>query len=109
MQNIKEKDATARLREIPSVDELLGRARLVALSEQVGRPVVTQAVRAALADLRARLKAAGNTAPDGAASSAEAIEARVAGIVDDAAAYAEAGEPADPELSFDLMFAGQRA
>jgi L-seryl-tRNA(Ser) seleniumtransferase len=82
MQNIKEKDATARLREIPSVDELLGRARLVALSEQVGRPVVTQAVRAALADLRARLKAAGNTAPDGAASSAEAIEARVAAEVE---------------------------
>jgi acetoin:2,6-dichlorophenolindophenol oxidoreductase subunit alpha len=39
----------------------------------------------------------------------EAIEARVAGIVDDAVAYAEAGEPADPELSFDLMFAGHRA
>jgi TPP-dependent pyruvate/acetoin dehydrogenase alpha subunit len=43
------------------------------------------------------------------ASTVEAIEARVAGIVDDAAAYAEAGEPADPELSFGLMFAGHSA
>ena len=74
--------ASSRLREIPSVDELLGRARLVALSEKAGRPIVTQAVRAALADLRARLKAAPNAAPDGAASSAEAIEARVAAEVE---------------------------
>jgi len=78
----KERDAAARLREIPSVDELLGRARLVALSEKAGRPIVTQAVRAALADLRARLKAARNAAPGGVASSAEAIEARVAAEVE---------------------------
>ena len=39
----------------------------------------------------------------------EEIEARIRGVVADAAAYAEAGDPADPELSFDLMFAGQRA
>jgi L-seryl-tRNA(Ser) seleniumtransferase len=77
-----EPSASSRLREIPSVDELLSRARLVALSETAGRPIVTQAVRAALAELRTRLKAAPNAAPDGAASSAEAIEARVAAEVE---------------------------
>jgi L-seryl-tRNA(Ser) seleniumtransferase len=73
--------ATSWLRDIPSVDELLGRPRLVALSHEAGRAVVTQAARDALADLRARLKAARN-APDGAGSSVEAIEARVAAEVE---------------------------
>jgi L-seryl-tRNA(Ser) seleniumtransferase len=77
-----EPSAGSRLREIPSVDELLGRERLVALSEKAGRAVVTQAVRDALAGLRARLKAAPNAAPDGAASNAEAIELRVAAEVE---------------------------
>ena len=57
----------------------------------------------------ARLKAHLLDTKAATASVVDAIEARVAGIVDDAAAYAEAGEPADPELSFDLMFAGRRA
>jgi len=38
-----------------------------------------------------------------------AIEARVAGVVAEAVRFAEAGEPADPELAFDLMFDGQKA
>jgi TPP-dependent pyruvate/acetoin dehydrogenase alpha subunit len=38
----------------------------------------------------------------------DTIEARVMGIVEDAVAFAEAGEPADPELAFELMFAGQK-
>ena len=46
----------AGMRGIPSVDELLGRPRLLALAENAGRSLVTQTARAVLADLRARLK-----------------------------------------------------
>jgi L-seryl-tRNA(Ser) seleniumtransferase len=49
-------DSSARLRAIPSVDELLLQPRLVALAEKSGRTVVTQAVRQILADYRAQLK-----------------------------------------------------
>jgi L-seryl-tRNA(Ser) seleniumtransferase len=49
-------DPGARLRAIPSVDELLLQPRLVALAEKSGRPLVTQTVRQVLADFRARLK-----------------------------------------------------
>ena len=42
------------------------------------------------------------------AAALEKIEARVAGIVADAVAFSESSEPADPELVFSLMFAGQR-
>jgi pyruvate dehydrogenase E1 component alpha subunit len=38
----------------------------------------------------------------------DAIAARVAKTVAEAVAFSHAGEPADPELVFDLMFAGQR-
>jgi hypothetical protein len=38
----------------------------------------------------------------------QGIEDRVAGIVESAVREAEAAEPADPELAFDLMFVGQR-
>jgi L-seryl-tRNA(Ser) seleniumtransferase len=55
----KTQPATAsRLRELPSVDELLGRPRLAALIETAGRAIVTQATRNALAAVRARLKGA---------------------------------------------------
>jgi L-seryl-tRNA(Ser) seleniumtransferase len=50
------KDSAARLRAIPSVDELLLQPRLVALAETSGRSLVTQAIRRVLADFRARLK-----------------------------------------------------
>jgi L-seryl-tRNA(Ser) seleniumtransferase len=51
-----QKDPGARLREIPSVDELLIRPRLHALSDKTGRGVVTQATRNVLAEVRTRLK-----------------------------------------------------
>jgi L-seryl-tRNA(Ser) seleniumtransferase len=74
----KAKDVNSLLREIPSVDELLGRGLLVALAERAGRSLVAQAARNVLADLRARLKSSANgsgnveTAPQ-----VEAIETRV--------------------------------
>jgi L-seryl-tRNA(Ser) seleniumtransferase len=46
---------TERLREIPSVDELLGRPRLRALCETAGHAAVADATRKALADVRAAL------------------------------------------------------
>src|SRR5277367_7093791 len=51
-----QKDSAARLRAIPSVDELLLQPRLVALAEKSGRALVTQTVRQVLAEFRARLK-----------------------------------------------------
>ena len=45
------------LRELPSVDELLGREELAALAEHHGRPLVLAAVRAALARAREEIKA----------------------------------------------------
>jgi len=39
------------LRQIPSVDELLGQPRLAALSERVDRNLVVEVARAVLADL----------------------------------------------------------
>jgi len=51
-----QKDSGARLRAIPSVDELLLQPSLVALAEKSGRALVTQTIRRVLADFRARLK-----------------------------------------------------
>jgi len=51
----KNGEITARLREIPSVDQVLGRPRLVALAASAGRAVVTQVARRVLGELRARL------------------------------------------------------
>jgi L-seryl-tRNA(Ser) seleniumtransferase len=69
-------DSSARFREIPSVDELLGRPRLLALAERAGRALVTQTARRVLADLRAELR---NEPAAGAAQilEAAALEARV--------------------------------
>jgi acetoin:2,6-dichlorophenolindophenol oxidoreductase subunit alpha len=52
--------------------------------------------------LRARLISSGAAGPDAFGT----IDARVLQQVDDAAAYAEAGHPADPDLAATLMFAG---
>lgn len=41
-------------------------------------------------------------------SELDAISTKVAGIVEDAVRFAETSEAADPELTFDVMFAGQR-
>lgn len=43
-----------------------------------------------------------------AASQLHAISQKIAGIVEDAVKFAEASEPADPALTFDVMFAGQK-
>src|SRR6202046_5304096 len=75
----------AGMRGIPSVDELLGRPRLLALAEKSGRKLVTQSARTVLANLRARLKkvhpADGTTAADSAQLEMQVItevEARLA-------------------------------
>jgi L-seryl-tRNA(Ser) seleniumtransferase len=52
----KTPNGSSRMREIPSVDELLGRPRLLALAENAGRALVTQSARAVLTNLRARMK-----------------------------------------------------
>ncbi len=52
--------------------------------------------------LRARLISSGAAGPD----ALGALDARVLQQVDGAAAYAEAGHPADPDLATTLMFAG---
>jgi L-seryl-tRNA(Ser) seleniumtransferase len=76
-------DASARLREIPSVDELLARPQLAALAEKAGRGLVTQSARAVLAELRNELKhnlsAANTTNPRDFAGALDpaAIESRV--------------------------------
>ena len=51
-----QKDPSSPLRAIPSVDELLGQPRLLALAKESGRELVTQAVRNVLAEMRATLK-----------------------------------------------------
>lgn len=75
----REREASSRLREIPSVDELLGRPGLLALAEKVGRGIVTQAARLVLAEVREKLKhdpdAAGEFDP-------AAIETRIAAHVE---------------------------
>ena len=38
----------------------------------------------------------------------DGITSKIAGVVEDAVKFAEASEPADPELTFEVMFAGQR-
>lgn len=73
-------DANARLRELPSVDELLGRARIAALMQTAGRGVVTDAARAVLSDLREQLKNA--TREDSPGASASELESRVVTAVE---------------------------
>jgi L-seryl-tRNA(Ser) seleniumtransferase len=51
-----EKDLSARLRELPSVDLLLSRPRMLALAKTAGHGIVTQAARSVLDDVRAQLK-----------------------------------------------------
>jgi L-seryl-tRNA(Ser) seleniumtransferase len=52
-----EGDRSARLRQIPSVDELLARPRLIQLAAEAGRELVLETARAVLAGLRAQLTA----------------------------------------------------
>jgi L-seryl-tRNA(Ser) seleniumtransferase len=73
-------EASARLRKIPSVDELLARPPLAALADKAGRSVVTQSARAVLAELRNELKqelAATNASDLAATLDPAAIEPRI--------------------------------
>jgi L-seryl-tRNA(Ser) seleniumtransferase len=68
------------LRQIPSVDELLGQPRLAALASRVGRVLLVEVTRAALADLRARI---GADEPSAVVSlSASGVEAFIADTVE---------------------------
>src|SRR6202451_52893 len=72
---------SVRMRGIPSVDELLGRPRLLTLAEKAGRSFVTQSGRSVLADLRARLKKP--SGDDGEASAdSDQLEMRVVAQVE---------------------------
>jgi L-seryl-tRNA(Ser) seleniumtransferase len=76
-------DANARLRELPSVDEVLGRARIISLMRTAGRALVTDAARAVLAGLRAQLKnAAHESAAEKAVTGLDGIEALVVAEVE---------------------------
>jgi L-seryl-tRNA(Ser) seleniumtransferase len=87
----RQTEAVNRLRELPSVDELLQRPALTALTARAGRALVTGATRSALAELRAALKSAPtaqNAAPDSnhespcAATEPAQIAARIAALVE---------------------------
>ncbi|MGH9717240.1 MAG: L-seryl-tRNA(Sec) selenium transferase [Candidatus Acidiferrales bacterium] len=76
-------DANARLREIPSVDELLCRSRIAALMQTAGRNIVTDAARSVLAGLRTGLKnAATESSSAPISASAEDLESRIVAEVD---------------------------
>jgi L-seryl-tRNA(Ser) seleniumtransferase len=68
--------SSTRMRGIPSVDELLGRSRLLALAEKTGRSLVTRSARTVLADLRVRLKK-GTGVDDGAPTDSAQLESRI--------------------------------
>jgi len=59
------------VRQIPSIEQLRQRPALLALEMQFGRTAVVDALRAAAADLRARV-AAGESAPEDVAATLEA-------------------------------------
>jgi len=71
------------LRQIPSVDELLGQPRLAELSKRVDRHLVVEVARAVLADLRGRIAGDANWTALGlnAASVEELISAEVERIL----------------------------
>ncbi|HWG58264.1 MAG TPA: L-seryl-tRNA(Sec) selenium transferase [Candidatus Acidoferrales bacterium] len=76
-------DLASRMRQVPSVDELLRRPSVAGLAARAGRGLVTQAARAAVAEMREQLlhgAAAGEISPGpgGAAETMPALESRVA-------------------------------
>jgi L-seryl-tRNA(Ser) seleniumtransferase len=78
-------DQSDLLRQIPSVDELLGQPRLTALAGRVDRALVVEVTRAALAELRSRI--AGNLHPSGLAeltllSEPAALEQHISDLVE---------------------------
>jgi L-seryl-tRNA(Ser) seleniumtransferase len=77
------KDTASLLRELPSVDQLLGRPALLGLAQKAGRDLVTRSARVVLADLRASVRGA---SADGCDLSITAIETRVTAEVEAALA-----------------------
>src|SRR3984885_3061288 len=76
----KTQNGSSKMRGIPSVDELLGRPRLLALAEKAGRALVTQSARSGLANLRAQMK--DETAGAGQSIDREHIEALIVANVE---------------------------
>ena len=73
-------DLRSRLRELPSVDELLARPALAKLALAAGRPLVTTAVRSVLAALRAELTS--EPAADSLSATLDQIDSRVIAAVE---------------------------
>src|SRR6266849_2980871 len=73
-------DQADLLRQIPSVDELLGQPRLTALAQRVDRELLVEITRAVLADLRQRISGDGATAV--LALDASSLEERIASMVE---------------------------
>jgi len=73
-------DQADLLRQIPSVDELLGQPRLAALAQRVDRELLVEITRAVLADLRQRISGEGATAV--LALDASSLEERIASMVE---------------------------
>jgi L-seryl-tRNA(Ser) seleniumtransferase len=69
------------MRAIPSVDELLGRPRLLALAQTAGRTLVIRSARAVLADLRAQMQKASGADGDAAIDPAQ-LELRMVAEVE---------------------------
>jgi L-seryl-tRNA(Ser) seleniumtransferase len=80
-----QKPSITGMRGIPSVDELLGRPRLLALAEKAGRRLVTQSARSVLADMRAVLKK-GHGADDGTPTDSARLELGIIATVEAALA-----------------------
>ncbi len=75
----------ALLRQIPAVDELLGRPRLVRLLERVDRAVVVEIARGVLADLRSLIAREAEAAADALAPAQ--LDERIAAEVERALAF----------------------
>src|SRR5690349_21427415 len=78
-------DQSELMRQIPSVDELLGQPRLTALAGRVDRALLVEVTRAVLAELRSRV--AGNLLPSGLAgltllSEPAALEQHISDLVE---------------------------
>src|ERR1700693_3929437 len=72
----KPRNGSSKMREIPSVDELLGRPRLLALAEKSARALVTQSTRSVLASVLPRMKTDASSATPQ-ASDAENLETQI--------------------------------
>lgn len=81
-----QRQPSAPLHAIPSIDELLNRPRMAALAEKAGRGLVTKVARTVVADLRAHLKDAPSADTSADASEPAALEARIIAEVEAALA-----------------------